>query len=229
MTAYHKTKTLYDDQTGITYLQFHKGTLPKKVIFAFHGYGSDAYFMENIVRQMDIDAIYVIPNAPQSCNGNKDLNIPADEGSQWFSMTNLDPEDVREGAMKSRIYIENFIRNILDGLGMSKSQTFYMGFSQGAILTNTLGFYETEYVNGIISCSGTLIIPKDAKDPSNNIDFLLTHGAEDHVVPPILAKIALKSMIEHGIHARLEIFEGLDHDIDHRVIDCINQYISSKI
>jgi phospholipase/carboxylesterase len=82
--------------------------------------------------------------------------------------------------------LTNFIENACGEYPLDKNQIYLLGFSQGAILSMTLGLTLGDRVKGIVALSG--YIPKFVKEeyeikPVNNLSLFISHGEMDPVLP----------------------------------------------
>ena len=88
--------------------------------------------------------------------------------------------------MKGLLHLTNFIDYACEEYPVDKSQLFLLGFSQGAILSMTLGLALGDRIKGIVALSG--YIPGFVKEeydikPVNQVSLFISHGEFDQVLP----------------------------------------------
>lgn len=92
-----------------------------------------------------------------------------------------------EEAEESRRLLLIFIGELVEEYGLDPRRVYLMGFSQGAIMSLTLGLTEPHQVAGIVAMSGRLlseVLPQIAPTESlAGLPFLVVHGTEDPVLP----------------------------------------------
>ena len=82
--------------------------------------------------------------------------------------------------------LTNFIDYACEEYPVDKSQLYLLGFSQGAILSMTLGLALGDRIKGIVALSG--YIPGFVKEeydikPVNQVSLFISHGEFDQVLP----------------------------------------------
>ena len=182
----------------------------KTLMVLLHGYGSDGNDLIALGRFWQAsmpDTLFVAPNAPQPC----DLN-PA--GFQWFPL-DLDREMSRlAGGAQARPPIMSFLKSLWAQTGLGPSETFLVGFSQGAMMALDVGLRLEEAPLGIVSFSGGVIgSEQDREAFVGHPPVCLVHGQEDDVVPVSMSKEAKVLLDGMGIKTALRIEKGLAHSI----------------
>lgn len=92
----------------------------------------------------------------------------------------------REGFDKVVSALTSFIEETIEEYPIDKSRLYLMGFSQGAILSMTLGLTLGNQIKGIIALSG--YIPQFVKEEYNlqsvnELSIYISHGELDNVLP----------------------------------------------
>ena len=158
------------------------------LLILVHGYGSNEEDLFSFATELPEDLIIVSLRAPQSLgfgsNAWYTINFTANEGK--FS-------DIPE-AIKARELIASFIDEIQEKYQVLPEKTFLLGFSQGTILSYAVALNYPEKVQKIIALSGYVnseLLPSniDSLDYSK-LDFFISHGSVDQVIPPEWAKKA---------------------------------------
>jgi len=158
------------------------------LLILVHGYGSNEEDLFSFATELPEDLIIVSLRAPQSLgfgsNAWYTINFTANEGK--FS-------DIPE-AIKARELIASFIDEIQEKYQVLPEKTFLLGFSQGTILSYAVALNYPEKVQKIIALSGYVnseLLPSniDSLDYSK-LDFFISHGSVDQVIPAEWAKKA---------------------------------------
>tara|TARA_R110001583_G_scaffold4351_4_gene25242 strand:+ start:5264 stop:5917 length:654 start_codon:yes stop_codon:yes gene_type:complete len=163
-------------------------TINTSLLILVHGYGSNEEDLFSFATELPEDLIIVSVRAPQSLgfgsNAWYTINFTANEGK--FS-------DIPE-AIKARELIATFIDEIQEKYQILPKKTFLLGFSQGTILSYAVALNYPKKVQKIIALSGYVnseLLPSniDSIDYSK-LDFFISHGSVDQVIPAEWAKKA---------------------------------------
>lgn len=158
------------------------------LLILLHGYGSNEEDLFSFATELPENLLIVSARAPQSLGFGSyawyTINFTADQGK--FS-------DIPE-AIEAKEKIATFIDEIQEKYHISPNKTFLLGFSQGTILSYAVALNYPQKVQKIIALSGYInpeLLPKDinSKDYSN-LDFFISHGNVDQVIPVEWAKKA---------------------------------------
>ena len=170
-------------QLSLQYISREPNTISEKtsLLILLHGYGSNEEDLFSFATELPDDLIIISARAPQSLGFGSyawySINFTADQGK--FS-------DIPE-AIEARELIASFIDEIQEKYNITPNKTFLLGFSQGTILSYSVALNYPEKVQKVIALSGYIIpdlLPKNL-DTSNytNLDFFISHGNVDQVIP----------------------------------------------
>ena len=173
----------------------HSATRPadpntRHLLILLHGWGADAQDLAGLFAMMQPALSgwdFLAVNAPSLCSMN-----PA--GRQWFELhftpdetghgMQVDRRRVPEEAKNTRALIHHIITSASTHLHIPASQIILGGFSQGGMMTLAGGLSAPARLAGLACLSGGLPsaddYPAAGEDP---LPILLTHGAQDEVVP----------------------------------------------
>ena len=180
------------------------------LLILLHGYGSNEQDLFSFASELPDELLIISVRAPQTLG----------MGSySWytihFDMNNGKFSDDKE-AIDSRDLIATFIDEIKEKYQTNRSKTFLLGFSQGTILSYAVSLKYPEKVQHVIALSGYLnqgILPTNLNaNDYKNLDFFISHGSDDQVIPvewaqnasPFLNKLNIKNtyqeyMVGHGV------------------------------
>ena len=170
-------------QLSLQYISREPNTISEKtsLLILLHGYGSNEEDLFSFATELPDDLIIISARAPQSLGFGSyawySINFTADQGK--FS-------DIPE-AIEARELIASFIDEIQEKYNITPNKTFLLGFSQGTILSYSVALNYPEKVQKVIALSGYIIpdlLPKNLETSNyTNLDFFISHGNVDQVIP----------------------------------------------
>lgn len=198
----------------------------RQLVVLLHGYGSDGrdlIALGQFWRDTFPDALFVAPNAHQSCAGNP-------FGYQWFPL-DLDRNLSRlVGAETARPIITQFLKDLWEQTGLKPEDTVLIGFSQGAMMALDTGLRLETPLKGIIAFSGMVIAPETLREEiRSKPPVLLVHGDSDDVVPVMGSEAALPMLINLGVPAQLHISPEAGHTIAQDGLDAATDFLKSSL
>lgn len=143
-------------------------------LFLVHGRGSNERNMFDFVEGLE-EEFYIF-----SVRGH----IPQPPGYSFFTFRVYGHPD-REGFDEGVSLITSFIEYASNSYPIDTGHLYLLGFSQGAVMSNTLALTLGDTIKGIVSLSG--YIPAFVKDeydrkPIEGLSIFLSHGVEDSVL-----------------------------------------------
>lgn len=171
------------------------------MLLLLHGVGSNEHDLIQLAPYLDPRFFIVSARAPITL---------APGMYAWFEVQ-LDP--VRpiinpQQAESSRQKLLTFIDETIERYGVDASRVYLMGFSQGAIMSFSVGLTHPEKFAGIVAMSGRVlpeIVPHiAAPEALGDLPIFVAHGTEDQVLP-----------IHHGRAAR-ELLQRLPVALTYR-------------
>ncbi|UMB55004.1 alpha/beta hydrolase-fold protein [Lutibacter sp. A64] len=171
------------EKLTLQYISREPNTVTEKtsLLILLHGYGSNEEDLFSFATELPEDLIIVSARAPQNLGFGSyawyTINFTADAGK--FS-------DIPE-ALEARELIATFIDEVQNKYKISPEKTFLLGFSQGTILSYSVALNYPEKVQKIIALSGYIIpdlLPSNIEDKDySKLDFFISHGSVDQVIP----------------------------------------------
>ncbi|WML42381.1 esterase [Neobacillus sp. OS1-2] len=162
-------------------------------LFLMHGIGSNEQNMLQMVKGLE-DKFFIF-----SIRGH----LPQPPGYAYFTIQGYGKPH-REVFDEGISRLTSFIDYALEKYPVDASRLFLLGFSQGAILSMTLGLTLGDRIKGIVALSG--YIPAFVKEeytikPVEDLSLFISHGEMDQVLP-----------FEWGV-ANHEYFRGLGAEV----------------
>ncbi|MGG3467024.1 esterase [Neobacillus pocheonensis] len=144
-------------------------------MFIMHGIGSNEQNMLSLVDGLE-DQFFIF-----SIRGH----LPQPPGYAFFTIQGYGKPH-REVFDDAIIKLTNFVDYACSQYPLDLKKLFLLGFSQGAILSMTLGLTLGNRIKGIIALSG--YIPGFVKEeynikPVDNLSIFISHGEMDQVLP----------------------------------------------
>jgi len=180
------------------------------LLILLHGYGSNEQDLFSFAEELPDELLIISARAPLSMGFGSyawyTIHFDANDGK--FS-------DIPE-AIKARDTIANFIDEVKSNFDVDTNNVFLLGFSQGTILSYAVALNYPEKVQHVVALSGYInpeLLPENlVKDNYKNLDFYISHGSVDQVLPvdwgrkaaPFLNKLAIKNSYQeypvgHGV------------------------------
>jgi phospholipase/carboxylesterase len=192
----------------------------KKAIILLHGVGSNENDLFSLADQLPED-FYVI-----AARGQFTLS----EGRYaWYNVDFSSGKPVLDKAQEisSRDIIRKFIEQVKQKYQLD--EVYLGGFSQGAIMSYSVGLTNPKEVKGIISLSGRLLVeirPSITKnDDLQRLKVFIAHGIQDNTLPVQYARDA-KSYLEN-LGVQLSYYEyKIAHQINGPILNDVNVWLA---
>lgn len=180
------------------------------LLLLLHGYGSNEEDLFSFAKELPEELLIVSARAPMLLGANS---------YAWYSIhfdnTNGKFSDIDEAKI-ARDKISIFIDEITSEYCVNKDKIFLLGFSQGTILSYSIALNYPNKINYVIALSGYInqeLLPSNLdKTNYSNLDFYISHGSVDQVIPvewaqqapEFLNKLNIKNcykeyMVGHGV------------------------------
>ena len=198
----------------------------KNAVILLHGYGGDGKDISmlslNWKRHMP-NTVFICPNGHETCVVNP-------TGYQWFDLTKEDPSYILDQSIIAENKIKQFIEEIKKEYNLTHNQICLSGFSQGCMMSLTVGLTSREKFLCIVGFSGKIIDQNNLKERINNsTDTLLIHGDVDQVVPSIHLLEAKDFLIRNSVEVETLLIKDCDHHIPLKASSTALNYILKKI
>ena len=186
------------------------GNKPKNAIIFLHGYGADgksiSFLILNWARFLP-DTIFLCPNGPEKCSIN---NL----GYQWFDLSNENEKIIFEKSLIAERKVTQYIDEIKKNYELENSNICLSGFSQGCMLSISVGLTLKEELNCIVGFSGKIINKENLLHRINTKPkIFLLHGDMDPVVLPTYLLESKEFFFKIDYKIKTKLLKNCEHDI----------------
>ncbi len=207
-----------------------KDGAPKKLVILLHGLGSNGKDLISLAPFWAAtvpDALFISPDAPFACD-----MVPEGypNAFQWFSLQTREPKGMLEGVRMAAPIVHDFITEQLEKHKIEPKNCVLVGFSQGTMLSLTVGPSYKDALGGILGYSGAIIWDEKRDiEALHKIPVHLIHGEADDVVPVTAWQIAKKQLEANGFSVTGYTQRGLPHSIDNEGIESGARFLNSVL
>ena len=218
----HLSDTLTTDKPVLHYLVREPKTTPvkKKAIILLHGVGSNEQDLFGLADQLPPD-FYIISARGQYTLGTNRYawyNVDFSSGKPVF--------DTKQEA-SSRAVIMHFVQQMKQQYHFD--EVYLGGFSQGAIMSYTIGLTHPGEVKGIIVMGGRIleeIRPGVTKnDALAHLKVFISHGVQDGTLPIHYAREAKTYLQTLGVQLSYHEYNNMGHQINQDVLNDLNAWL----
>ena len=218
---------LQGDGMALRYLvqQPAKLTKTSPVIILLHGVGSNEADLFGLAPQLPKDALIISARAPITLSENSFAWYHIDFKTGAPSINNGEEE-------KSRQLILTFIYQVVKKYNVDPAKVFLVGFSQGAIMSYSVGLTNPQKVKGIAILSGRLldeVKPNVAPRPQlKKLSMFIAHGTIDKVLPIAYAHSAHDYINKLKLSCSYHEYK-MAHEICPQELADLRQWFSSQM
>ncbi|MFC4410252.1 alpha/beta hydrolase [Chungangia koreensis] len=189
-------------------------------IFLMHGMGSNEQDLIPLIEGLGKEVFVFSIRGP--------LSQPP--GFAFFSIEGFGKphREVFEAAMDK---VEEFIDEVVVNHPIDPSAIFLMGFSQGAILSMSLGIKIHGRIKGIVALSGyipSFVREENADVSLNGIDAFISHGEQDPVLPFEWGVEAEKFYKQHGASTNFKSYSA-PHTVTMDNVHDLRSWLSERL
>ena len=208
-----------------TIIRPENGTKIKNAIILLHGYGGDGQDISMVSlnwKRYLPNTIFICPNGIEPCSINP-------KGYQWFDLSD-NQDNTLDQSKKAEKKLFKFIEEIKQEFNLDNNKICLSGFSQGCMMSLSIGLTSTENFNCIIGFSGKILDQKDLQSrKKNSTNVLLIHGDSDQIVHPNFMLEAKDFLIRNNIEVETHLIKDCDHHIPIEASSIALKYFLEKI
>ncbi len=151
------------------------------LLLLLHGYGSNEEDLFSFASELPDELLIISARAPLTLGNG---------AYSWYTIhfdTNNGKFSDTDEAIEARDKIALFIDEITLEYDVNKENIFLLGFSQGTILSYSVALSYPDKIKNIIALSGYInqdLLPNTINENDySNLDFFISHGSVDQVIP----------------------------------------------
>lgn len=188
-----------------------KSGTTRSLVILLHGYGADGndlFGLHQPLAEYMPDTVFRAPNAPEKCSVNP-------MGCQWFPIPWIDgssEEAMQEGFLRAAETLDAYLTEAMAEEGVTEAETVLIGFSQGTMMSLSVGPRRAAQFAGIVGFSGRLIDETIGLSQSRP-PILLIHGDQDDVIPVAALPAAKEGLEAEGFEVFTHVSQGTGHSI----------------
>lgn len=179
---------------------------PDALLVLLHGVGGNETNLAGLARAIPANTLVVLPRGP--------LEIGPGQHA-WFrvSFTATGPQIVASEAEHSRLALVRFIEQLQAAHAIPAARTLVAGFSQGGILSASVGLSAPERVRGFAVLAGRILpeLEPQVADPASRLaglHALIAHGRDDDKLPLAWAQRADAWLTRLAVPHELRLYPG---------------------
>lgn len=191
-----------------------------RLLLLFHGVGSSAEDLQPLGQALAArqpQAFVVSVRSPD----RSDLG----SGWQWFSVRGVTESDRPARVAAAMPGFIAAVHRWQRDSGVGAGETTLLGFSQGAIMALESTQQPEPMAARVIAIAGRFAQPPRVAPPQLALHLL--HGEQDGVMPAALSTDAARQWRALGGAATVDLFPGLAHGIDARVLQRVAGYLGA--
>lgn len=196
------------------------------LLIMLHGVGSNEQDLFSFAPQIDDRFLVVSARGP----------ITQGPGSyKWYDVdfSSGKPAINAEQAEKSRQTLLEFIGQLAEKHQFDSTRVFFCGFSQGAIMSFSVGLTRPDKVRGIAAFSGRVLKEVQpliaAKDQFGNFSAFVSHGTSDGTLPVAYARESKQLLDTLGIKTAYHEYSGVGHTITRENLSDFLEWLAGRI
>jgi len=208
------TAAKLQDDLGLNYLVKPAATAAgkKKTLILLHGVGSNEQDLFSLAQLMPDNYLVISPRGPVTLGEGRYAWYQVDFSS-GAPVINAQQEE------KSRALILDFVRQVKQQYAVE--EVYLGGFSQGAIMSYSIGLTHPKEISGVLSFSGRIlqeIRPHVVEDDAlKQLAVFIAHGTQDHTLPVHYAREAKAYLEQLGVQLSYHELE-MGHQINNQVL-----------
>lgn len=191
----------------------------KKALILLHGVGSNEQDLFGLTNYLPDNFLIISPRGPITLGGGR---------FAWYQVDFATGKPVFDKNQEetSRKAILKFVQEVKQKYDLD--EIYLGGFSQGAIMSYSIGLLNPGEVKGIIALSGRLLTeirPFVHKSESlENLNVFIAHGKQDGTLPVTYAQEAAAYLKPLGIKLTYQEFE-MAHQINQEELQELNNWL----
>lgn len=193
-----------------------------KAIILLHGVGSNEQRLFNFADQLPDDFLMIAPRGQFMAGAGRYAwyHVDFSTGKPVFN---------KEQEWMSRMLIQKLVAEVKEQY--SVDEIYLGGFSQGAIMSYSVGLTNPGEIMGIISLSGRLLEEVrpliTLNEDLRKLKVFIAHGVQDNTLPVAYAREAKQYLENAGISVNYHEYP-MGHQINGAVLNDLNAWLTNE-
>ena len=199
---------------------------PDALLVLLHGVGGNETNLAGLAQSIPPNTLVVLPRGP--------LEIGPGQHA-WFrvSFTAAGPQIVASEAEDSRRALVRLLEQVQAAHAIPGARTLIAGFSQGGILSASVGLSAPERVRGFAVLAGRILpeLEPHIAAPATRLaglDALIAHGRDDDKLPLAWAERADAWLTRLGVAHDLQLYPG-GHGIGSDMAEDFHAWVTTRL
>ena len=195
------------------------------VLILLHGYGANEQDLFSLASMLPEELLLVCARAPKTLGVGQ---------YAWFDIdySTGKPVGNMEQAEIARTKVKHFVDEIIEYFHADTSRVFLGGFSQGAMLSFSVGLTFPGLLAGILPMSGRIVPEVQQKITKENapkqLPVFLAHGTLDQVIPVRYAHDAREYLRELGVRTEYHEYP-IAHTISSEEVVAVSNWLGKML
>ena len=202
----HLSALVTDPASDIAYRVWESAPVrPTALLLLLHGVGGNETNLADLAAGVAPDTLVVLARSRLTLGPGQ---------YAWFrvTFTGAGPQIVASEADESRLALIRFIKSLQALHGIGPARTVVAGFSQGGILSASVGLTSPESVQGFAVLAGRILPELElhlaAPERLRDVHALIAHGRDDDKLPVSWAERADAWLDRLGVSRELRLYPG---------------------
>lgn len=194
------------------------GTYP--TVICLHGRGSNEADLIGLAPYLDDRLLWISPRAPLDLMG----------GYEWYRLEDLGAPNQAtfDAALET---LDRFIAEAVSAYPVDPKRLFLLGFSQGSMMSYSFALTRPSRVVGVVAQSGYIPLNSGLKVDEAGVKgkpFILTHGAQDPLIPVAWGREARDTLTRLGAEVEYHEFP-MGHMVSEQSLAVIAQWMKKRL
>jgi len=197
------------------------------LLIMLHGYGSNEQDLFSFANELPDELLIISAQAPLSLGFGSyawyTIHFNSSDASKF--------SDIPE-AKSALSKIDQFIDEIIEKYKVNTNKIFLFGFSQGTILSTAFALNNPDKINHVIALSGyvnpELLKENYEQQNFSSLDFFVSHGSVDQVIPVTWARNTPEFLNKLGIQNSYQEYQ-VGHGVAPQNFYDLNSWIKERL
>jgi phospholipase/carboxylesterase len=208
------------------------GSGPHPTIFAFHGFGSNAFDLLGLAPDLlGGRALMIAPQGPDDVRRDAIAGAPV-AGYGWFPLLPGDPRARdRQAPARAIELARDFVDAASRRYPVDPTRTIALGFSQGGVIAYGLALAQPERFRGVAALSSWLrdeMVDALPKANRSTLAALIQHGTRDETITVARGRDSVDKLRALGVQATYREYE-MGHEVSAQSVLDLGAWLTAQL